>query len=98
MITLEKTPTNTLVSFKTSKVLKSQAQDLADQLGLPLSTVINIGLKDFVRNRGLVLSVLPSLKPNHEDLFVQSIAEYQAGTNAKVYTTPDRLAQHLDSL
>jgi addiction module RelB/DinJ family antitoxin len=43
--------TKTLLTIKTDKVVKKNAQDVAEEIGVPLSTVINAFLKQFVRDR-----------------------------------------------
>lgn len=46
----------TILTIKTDKELKTQAQEVAKELGIPLTTVINSFLRQFVRDRQLVLS------------------------------------------
>ena len=46
----------TLINIKTDKEVKEGAQALAQELGLPLSVVVNAYLKDFIRNRGITIS------------------------------------------
>jgi addiction module RelB/DinJ family antitoxin len=48
--------TYAVINVKSEPLLKKQAQELADELGVSLSTVINSSLRQFVRNRKLVLS------------------------------------------
>lgn len=48
--------THTILNIKTDKVLKAEAKEVADQLGVPLSTVINAFLKQFVREKSITLS------------------------------------------
>jgi antitoxin component of RelBE/YafQ-DinJ toxin-antitoxin module len=51
MSTLDKT----ILNVKVSKALKQDAQELADEIGVPLSTVVIANLKDFVRSRSLTV-------------------------------------------
>ncbi len=46
----------TILTIKTDKELKSQAQEVAKELGIPLTTVINSFLRQFVRDRQLILT------------------------------------------
>ena len=46
----------TTVIFKTDKKLKEAAQKTAKAMGIPLSAVLNQGLKDLVANRLLIVS------------------------------------------
>jgi addiction module RelB/DinJ family antitoxin len=54
--------TKTLLTIKTDKVIKNLAQDVASEIGVPLSTVINAFLKQFVRDREVSFSA--SYKPS----------------------------------
>lgn len=52
----------TILSIKTKKDLKEKAQSLASELGIPLTTVINSYLRQFIRERKLVLELEPRVK------------------------------------
>ena len=41
----------TVMSVKTEKKLKKEAQSIAKQLGVPLGTIMNAFLRQFVRNK-----------------------------------------------
>ena len=41
----------TMINIKADKDVKQKAQKIAKQLGLPLSTLINAYLKQFIRNK-----------------------------------------------
>ena len=47
MGTLDKT----LLNVKLSKSLKQDAQEVANEIGIPLSTIVIVNLKGFVRSR-----------------------------------------------
>jgi addiction module RelB/DinJ family antitoxin len=53
--------TKTLITVKTDKSLKKAAQAVADKIGIPLGTLINSFLRQFVRDRRVNFSV--SYKP-----------------------------------
>ena len=89
----------TIINLKVSKDLKREAQDLADEIGVPLTTVITANLKEFVRSRSLAISAFPRLKPEIEKELGEAIADYRQGKNiSKVYIKPDEVAAHLSSL
>ncbi|OGL30243.1 hypothetical protein A3D14_02885 [Candidatus Saccharibacteria bacterium RIFCSPHIGHO2_02_FULL_47_12] len=89
----------TIINLKVSKGLKREAQDLADEIGVPLTTVITANLKEFVRSRSLAVSAFPRLKPEIEKELGEAIADYKKGKNvSKVYTKPSDAANHLSSL
>jgi len=48
--------THTILNIKTDKKLKADAQKVAGELGVPLSTVLNAFLKQFVRDKEITLS------------------------------------------
>ena len=95
MSTLDKT----IINIKVSKALKQDAQDLANEIGVPLTTVITASLKEFVRSRSLTVSAFPRLKPEIERELNEAIADLKSGKNvSKVFTKPDDIATHLNSL
>ena len=95
MSTLDKT----IINIKVSKALKQDAQDLADEIGVPLTTVITASLKEFVRSRSLTVSAFPRLKPEVERELSEAIADLKSGKNiSKVLTKPDDVAAHLKAL
>ncbi len=51
---------DTTILIKTKKVLKNQAQELAQDLGLSLTDVINASLRQFIINQGITISKLPT--------------------------------------
>jgi antitoxin component of RelBE/YafQ-DinJ toxin-antitoxin module len=77
MSTLDKT----ILNVKLSKSLKQDAQALADEIGVPLSTIVIANLKEFVRSRSLTVSALPRLKPEIEKELGQAISDYRKGKN-----------------
>jgi antitoxin component of RelBE/YafQ-DinJ toxin-antitoxin module len=95
MNTLDKT----IINVKVSKALKQDAQDLADEIGVPLTTVITASLKEFVRSRSLTVSAFPRLRPEIERELDEAIADFKSGNNiSKALTKPDDVAQHLKAL
>lgn len=49
--------TKTLITVKTDKNLKKAAQEVAEEIGISLGTLINAFLKQFVRNKEVDFSV-----------------------------------------
>ena len=58
----------TLLNIKTDKDIKEKAKRVAEELGLPLSTILNAYLKEFVRNRSVYFSTIPQMSPRLEKL------------------------------
>lgn len=49
-----------VINLKTDQKLKKEAQDLAKELGLSLSDVVNASLHKFVVNQGINISKFPT--------------------------------------
>lgn len=89
----------TIINIKVSKHLKREAQELADEIGVPLTTVITANLKEFVRSRSLTISALPRLKPEVEQELGEAIADFKKGKNiSPAYTNADDIATHFSKL
>jgi len=50
----------TTITIKTNKVLRDEAKAVADKLGVPLTTVINAYLAEFIRERRFSVSLEPA--------------------------------------
>ena len=65
----------TVLNVKIDKDLKEQTQALASTMGLPVSTVVAAGLREFVRTRAITFSEPPRLRPEVEaELVALSLA------------------------
>jgi addiction module RelB/DinJ family antitoxin len=71
----------TVLNVKTDKEVKERAQELAKHLGIPLSTVVNAYLKEFVHSGEFRLSREPRLKPEVSVRLAQYVDEAQKGKN-----------------
>jgi addiction module RelB/DinJ family antitoxin len=72
--------TQTILNIKTDKKLKAEARRVSEELGVPLSTVINAFLKQFVRDREITFSAnhyRPT--PYLEKVLTEAQREYEAG-------------------
>jgi len=89
--------TKTLLTIKTDKNLKKEAQKVAEELGIPLSTFINETLKQFVRNKEIALSV--SYEPTPTLLRTLKVAheEYEKGEVSKSFDTVKDLKKSLNA-
>ncbi|MGI8635487.1 MAG: hypothetical protein ACR2KZ_08800 [Segetibacter sp.] len=72
---------NTVLNVKLDPTLKRQAQAAAKALGLPISTVVAAGLREFVRTRSITISDPPQLKPEVEAELLQISADAEEGKN-----------------
>jgi addiction module RelB/DinJ family antitoxin len=72
--------THTILNIKTDKKLKADAQKVAGELGVPLSTIMNAFLKQFVRDKEITFSASQYRPtPYLEKLLTEAQREYEAG-------------------
>jgi len=71
---------NTTMLIKTDKVLKTKAQKLAKEMGLPLGTLVNNYLKTFVIERQAVFTA-PTLNKKTIKIIEQARKDIKAGKN-----------------
>lgn len=86
----------TTMLIKTKKDLKVQAQNLAKEMGLPLSTLVNNYLRSFVVDRQVVFNA-PMPNKKTQKIIDQARRDYQAGKFAGPFTAPEFIS-HLKSL
>ncbi len=70
-----------VLNVKTDADVKERAQQIARQLGVPLSLVVNAYLKEFIREQKLSLSMTPQIRPEVGKLLRQASADHAAGKN-----------------
>ena len=89
----------TLISIKTDKDIKEKAQKLAEDLGLSLSAVVNVTLRQFVRSRELRVSTIPCMSKDFEDELVNIERDIEKDVNIspKFYSAKDAI-KYLKSL
>ncbi len=88
----------TLISIKADVEVKERAQEVAKQIGIPLSTIINAYLKQFSREQRVDFA-LP-LRPNKKTaaLLHQADEDYKKGRNiSPVFETAEEMDAYLDA-
>ncbi len=85
--------THTILNIKTDKKLKADAQKVAGELGVPLSTVMNAFLKQFVREKEITFSA-NQYRPTKYliNLIEEAQREYETGNVQKFDNADDFLA------
>lgn len=85
--------TQTILNIKTDKKLKEEAKKVSTELGVPLSTVINAFLKQFVRDREITLSA-NNLRPTQKlvEFIAEADNEYASGKVKKFDNADDFIA------
>ncbi len=79
--------TKVLLNIKTDKEVKEEAAKIAAELGVPLSTVINAYLKEFVREKSIKISIEPRLRPEIGKLLKKASDDYK-----KIENTSDKFS------
>jgi addiction module RelB/DinJ family antitoxin len=85
----------TQVNLKIDKTVKKQAQKMAEELGLSLSSVVNATLKQFARTGELELSSAPKITPYLEDLVLEARKDFLEGKTSGPFDSADDLVKHL---
>lgn len=89
---------NTVLNVKLDPDLKRQAQEAAKAIGLPISTVVAAGLREFVRTRTVTISDPPRLRPEVEAELLQISADARKGINVSpAFDNLDDARKWLDS-
>ncbi|MBI3627630.1 MAG: type II toxin-antitoxin system RelB/DinJ family antitoxin [Candidatus Sungbacteria bacterium] len=87
-----------LLNIKTDKKLKEEAQLAARELGLPLGTIINAYLKEFIREKRVIFSAPPVPNRRTQKLLMQIIKDIRGRKNARGPFTHKEALQYLDRL
>lgn len=66
----------TILNVKVDKEEKEKAKQIASQMGVPLSTIINAHLREFIRTREFSVKLEPVLKPEVEKELLRMSREY----------------------
>lgn len=76
----------TILNIKVDKEQKEKAKEIAAQMGVPLSTIVNAHLREFIRTRKFSVSLDPVLKPEVEKELLKRSKEYHKNPKT-AYTT-----------
>lgn len=88
-----------IINIKADKKVKQNAQKVARELGLPLSTVINAYLKQFIRNREVYFSSAPRMTAELEEIIGKARKDLGNNRNiSPVFSSGKDLDDYLDSL
>lgn len=70
-----------VINIKTDPETKEQAQKLAADLGVTLSTIINVYLRQFIRTKEFSFSLAYQMSSELEKIIVEAEADIMAGKN-----------------
>ncbi len=71
----------TVLNIKTDIEVKKRAQEIARAIGLPLSTVVNAYLKEFISKEEVTFSVAQQIRPEVEKVLLQASKDCKNGEN-----------------
>ena len=84
----------TTVTIKTEKQLHRDAKKTAQKLGMPLTTVINAMLRQFVRDETITVSAHPIPRQEKMAAWQKTSARMDAG-HSKTFSNVEDLIEHL---
>ena len=88
-----------MINIKTDVEVKNNAQKVAKELGLPLGTVINAYLREFIRSRKVEFSIVPKMTPALERLLSGIEKDVVEKRNiSPSFTSAKDMDDYLDSL
>lgn len=91
---------NTIINFKTDKKIKTQAQKIAGAMGLNLSDILNIYLRNFIIKKELYINLNESEVNPSDELFdaIKEAREEYKKRKMKSFKSIDNLITHLERI
>ena len=86
----------TTVSIRTDKAVKDNAEQVLDELGLNLSTAVNMFLRQVVRENGIPFAVKLDIPNAETRAAIEEGDKLVADKNAKRYSSVSELRADLD--
>lgn len=89
----------TLINVKTDVEVKRNVQNLAEELGITLSDVVNASLRNFIRTREVHFSAIPQMTPEFEKLLGVIDGDIKNRKNvSSAFSSSEQADDYLDSL
>jgi DNA-damage-inducible protein J len=89
----------TMINIKADLEVKENSQKILRDLGLSLSSVINLFLKDLIRNRSISFSTIPKMTPYLENILGKVENDIKNGKNmSPSFKNAQEANSHLDNL
>jgi len=85
----------TIVNFKTNKKVKEEAQKIAKQMGLNLSDVMNIYLRDFINRKELNIKIEDPTEETKKDIMT-AVKEIKQGKTSPVFNDAEAAVEWLN--
>lgn len=86
------------INFKTDEATKAKAQDVAKQIGIPLSNLLNAYLYELANTGSVHFTASEPMTEKMEALIVEAEKEIAAGEISGPFESLEALFEHLDSL
>lgn len=80
----------TVINIKTDWEVKKTAQELAKELGLSLSAIVNAYLKQFVRTKEVYFSSVPRMSAALENLLGDVEKDIKAGRDLSIAISSEK--------
>ncbi len=88
-----------IINIKTDREVKKNVQNLAEELGISLSDVINASLRNFIRTREVRISSVPQMTPELEKLLGPIEKDIKKGKNlSPFFDSSEEMKEYLCSL
>ncbi len=87
----------TIINIKADKEVKEKAQEVAANLGLSLSVVVNSYLKQFIRNEEVHISTAPRMSHDLEQLIGRVESDLRKKKNiSPIFSSAAEMDAYLD--
>lgn len=87
-----------IINFKIDCDVKNAVQKMAEELGIPLSSIINAQLRELLRTRTLTISTIPRMTPYLERIIEHVERDRAARRNITKTNSLKGAFGHLDKL
>ncbi|MBI2448467.1 type II toxin-antitoxin system RelB/DinJ family antitoxin [Candidatus Microgenomates bacterium] len=89
----------TVINVKTDNEVKKNAQEIARELGLSLSDIVNASLRNFIQTRAVYISAVPQMTPELERLLGSIEKDIKIGKNlSPSFSSSQEALAYLDNL
>lgn len=87
------------INVRTDKELKDKAQEIADELGLTLTDIINSSLRNLIRTREVYFSAVPRMTPELEKILGPVEKDIREGKNiSEGFSSAEKAGECLEDL
>ena len=84
-----------IINFKTEKSVKEKAQKIAEQMGLNLTDVMNVYLRDFINRKELNIRIEEPTEETAKDIMI-ALKEIKEGKTSPTFNDVDDAVKWLD--